>query len=212
MTVVAAAADVVLFLAADLHDLPRHSRTTGSTMKQAHESPLVDAGAARCPGRRRDRWPDSRSRMCSPGTASPSSSAASLKFGEENRILEEMHHVPLWIVVLPTVMMVLGFAVAWQFYIQRPDLPVDSRASRQLLYRFLLNKWYFDELYDVIFVRPAKWLGRFLWKERRRLADRRLRPGRRLGARARRHPQRGAAADRLPLPLRLRHADRRRRA
>ena len=39
-----------------------------------------------------------------------------------------------------------------------------SRAQHQLLYRFLLNKWYFDELYDFIFVRPAKWLGYTLWK------------------------------------------------
>jgi len=89
---------------------------------------------------------------------------SSLKFGEENRILEEMHHIPYGIVVLPTVMMVLGFAVAWRFYIQRPDLPVELARQQAPLYYFLLNKWYFDELYDVIFVRPTKWLGRFLWK------------------------------------------------
>ena len=62
-------------------------------------------------------------------------------------------------------MMAIGFLVAWQFYIRRPDLPDDARrSSRTPLYHFLLNKWYFDELYDLIFVRPALWLGRVLWK------------------------------------------------
>ncbi|GEC16026.1 NADH-quinone oxidoreductase subunit L [Nitrobacter winogradskyi] len=80
-------------------------------------------------------------------------------------ILEEMHHIPKTIAFLPTVMMILGFAVAWLFYIRRPDIPVQLAREHQMLYRFLLNKWYFDELYEVIFVRPAKWLGRFLWKK-----------------------------------------------
>jgi NADH-quinone oxidoreductase subunit L len=80
-------------------------------------------------------------------------------------ILEEMHHIPAWIAFSPTVMMAVGFAVAWLFYIRRPYLPVELASHHPLLYRFLLNKWYFDELYDVIFVRPAKWLGRFLWKK-----------------------------------------------
>ena len=62
-------------------------------------------------------------------------------------------------------MMAIGFAVAWQFYIRRPDIaPTRSREQHEPLYRFLLNKWYFDELYDLIFVRPALWLGRLLWK------------------------------------------------
>ena len=38
------------------------------------------------------------------------------------------------------------------------------RTTSEPLYKFLLNKWYFDEIYDTIFVRPAKWLARFLWK------------------------------------------------
>ena len=65
---------------------------------------------------------------------------------------------------LPTVMMVIGFVVAWHFYIRRPDMPVELARQHDVLYRFLLNKWYFDELYDFIFVRPAMWLGRLLWK------------------------------------------------
>ncbi len=80
-------------------------------------------------------------------------------------IIEEMHHIPKTIAFLPTVMMVLGFLVSWLFYIRRPYLPVELANQHQMLYQFLLNKWYFDELYDYIFVRPAKWLGYFLWKK-----------------------------------------------
>ena len=80
-------------------------------------------------------------------------------------IIEEMHHIPEWIGFMPTAMMILGFVVAWLFYIRRPYLPVELARQHQMLYQFLLNKWYFDELYDLIFVRPAKWLGRFLWKK-----------------------------------------------
>ena len=88
----------------------------------------------------------------------------SLTFAKTNHVLEEMHHVPLQVGVLPTVMMVIGFVIAWQFYIRRPDIPVELARQHDVLYRFLLNKWYFDELYEVIFVRPTKWLGRLLWK------------------------------------------------
>jgi len=80
-------------------------------------------------------------------------------------ILDAMHHVPAHIVYLPTVMMVLGFAVSWMFYIRLTYLPAELAGQHPLLYKFLLNKWYFDELYDVLFVRPTKWLGRFLWKK-----------------------------------------------
>src|SRR6266849_3883037 len=71
---------------------------------------------------------------------------------------------PWFIAVLPTVMMAAGFLVAWQFYIRRPDLPPELARQQSLLYQFLLNKWYFDEIYDFLLVRPALWLGRLLWK------------------------------------------------
>src|SRR5262249_8344509 len=88
----------------------------------------------------------------------------SLYFAEGNHIIEDMHHVPAWVAVAPTIMMVLGFLVAWQFYIRKPALPGELARQHQPLYRFLLNKWYFDELYDVLFVRPTLWIGRLLWK------------------------------------------------
>jgi NADH-quinone oxidoreductase subunit L len=79
-------------------------------------------------------------------------------------IIEDMEGIPEWIKLLPTVMMVIGAYIAYVFYVQRPDLPVELARQQPLLYQFLLNKWYFDELYDLIFVRPTKWIGRFLWK------------------------------------------------
>lgn len=80
-------------------------------------------------------------------------------------IIEEMHHIPETIAFLPTVMMVLGFLVSYLFYIRRPYIPVQLAKEQPMLYQFLLNKWYFDELYDLIFVRPAKWIGYQLWKK-----------------------------------------------
>jgi NADH-quinone oxidoreductase subunit L len=88
----------------------------------------------------------------------------SLKFSADNHVLEEMEQIPYLITVLPTIMMAIGFLVAWQFYIRRPALPAELARQHDTLYRFLLNKWYFDELYDAIFVRPAIRLGRLLWK------------------------------------------------
>jgi NADH-quinone oxidoreductase subunit L len=79
-------------------------------------------------------------------------------------IIEDAENVPAWIKYLPTVMMAIGWYVAYVFYIRRPYMPVELARQQPLLYQFLLNKWYFDELYDLIFVRPTKWLGRFLWK------------------------------------------------
>jgi len=87
-----------------------------------------------------------------------------LTFAKGNTVIEDMHTVPFSIGILPTVMMAIGFVVAWHFYIRRPDIPVELARQHQVLYQFLLNKWYFDEIYDAIFVRPTKWLGRLLWK------------------------------------------------
>jgi len=89
----------------------------------------------------------------------------SLFISEHNHILHEMHEDPEWVKQSPFIMMVGGFLLAVLFYLVKPHLPRQLAESQPLLYRFLLNKWYFDELYDVIFVRPAKAIGRFLWKK-----------------------------------------------
>ena len=75
------------------------------------------------------------------------------------------HELPLGVVAAPTVAMVLGFIISWFFYIRRPDLPAKIANTFKPIYLFFLNKWYFDELYDLIFVGPAKWIGRTLWKQ-----------------------------------------------
>ena len=87
-----------------------------------------------------------------------------LFIGEENEIMHHSHEVPWYVKVSPFVMMLLGFVTAYIFYIRSPSLPKRLAEQQDWLYRFLLNKWYFDELYDVLFVRSAKAFGRFLWK------------------------------------------------
>jgi len=84
--------------------------------------------------------------------------------GPDNNIMEAFHHVPAWVKWAPIVAGVVGIAVAWKFYIRRPDIPASLAKLHHELYLFLLNKWYFDELFDLTLVNPAKWLGRLLWK------------------------------------------------
>ncbi|PLP60474.1 NADH-quinone oxidoreductase subunit L [Mesorhizobium loti] len=83
----------------------------------------------------------------------------------DNHILHDMHGVPMWVKLAPFVAMVVGFLVSWKFYISSPQIPATLAQRHRGLYAFLLNKWYFDELYDFLFVRPAKRLGTFLWKK-----------------------------------------------
>ena len=77
---------------------------------------------------------------------------------------DEHHEVPLLVMLTPTLAMAAGFAVAWYFYITNPLVPFGLSKRFRGLYQFLLNAWYFDALYDFLFVRPAKRIGRFLWK------------------------------------------------
>jgi NADH-quinone oxidoreductase subunit L len=87
-----------------------------------------------------------------------------LKLVTADKIYEETERLPLLVTLSPTVMMIGGFLVAWYFYIRRPDVPRELARQQPVLYQFLLNKWYFDEIYDFLFVRPMLWLGRLLWK------------------------------------------------
>ncbi|MBP1805890.1 NADH-quinone oxidoreductase subunit L [Rubellimicrobium aerolatum] len=81
-----------------------------------------------------------------------------------NEVLEAAHASPAWVKVSPFLAMLIGTALAYLFYIRRPDLPGRIAATNRPLYEFLLNKWYFDEIYDFVFVRPAVAIGRFLWR------------------------------------------------
>ncbi|WP_395818208.1 NADH-quinone oxidoreductase subunit L [Devosia sp.] len=78
--------------------------------------------------------------------------------------IDAAHDVPTWVKWSATVAMVLGFVAAWYMYIRDPAMPKRVAETNPGLYKFLLNKWYFDELYDRIFVRPALYIGRALWK------------------------------------------------
>jgi NADH-quinone oxidoreductase subunit L len=84
--------------------------------------------------------------------------------GPDNHMLEAIHHVPWAVAAAPVIMMALGFATAWIFYIAVPETPSLIARTFEPIYMFLLNKWYFDELYDFLFVKPAMRLGRILWK------------------------------------------------
>ena len=87
-----------------------------------------------------------------------------LALGPAEKLFESAETLPLVLSMLPTVMMIGGFLVAYQFYIRRPDIPEALARDQNLLYRFLLNKWYFDEIYDFLLVQPALRLGRLFWK------------------------------------------------
>jgi NADH-quinone oxidoreductase subunit L len=72
--------------------------------------------------------------------------------------------VPPLVEAGPFLVTLVGFGVAFYYYVMRPELPAKIAAQGGALYRFLYNKWYFDELYNFLFVRPTMWIGRFLWK------------------------------------------------
>ncbi|MEM7686208.1 MAG: NADH-quinone oxidoreductase subunit L [Pseudomonadota bacterium] len=85
--------------------------------------------------------------------------------GPENHVLHDAHSVPSWVKLSPFLAMLIGLGLAWLMYIRSPEIPKKLAERHQPLYQFLLNKWYFDELYSFLFVRPAMWVGSFFWKK-----------------------------------------------
>ncbi|MFV0294692.1 MAG: NADH-quinone oxidoreductase subunit L, partial [Hyphomicrobiaceae bacterium] len=83
---------------------------------------------------------------------------------QASHIMHALHDVPGWVGWAPFIAMVSGFVLAYVFYMVAPGLPAATARAFRPIYLFFLNKWYFDELYDRIFVRPAMAIGRFLWK------------------------------------------------
>ncbi len=90
---------------------------------------------------------------------------AAIYMRPENTILHEAHYVPTWVKLSPFLAMVIGLLMAVWFYIVNPEMPKRLAENQRPLYLFLLNKWYFDEIYDALFVKPAKALGDLLWKK-----------------------------------------------
>ncbi|MDX8349560.1 NADH-quinone oxidoreductase subunit L [Cognatiyoonia sp. IB215446] len=83
----------------------------------------------------------------------------------DNHVLNDAHEVAVWVKLAPFVAMLAGLGLAYQMYIRRPDWPAKLAEQQRPLYLLLLNKWYFDEIFDFIFVKPAIALGRILWKQ-----------------------------------------------
>ena len=81
----------------------------------------------------------------------------------DNHILEEIHHSPFWVKKIPLLMMLIGFSMAVLFYLTFKNLPLFLSNKMSIIYKFLYNKWYFDQLYDAIFVNPLRRIGNFLW-------------------------------------------------
>ncbi|MEL7317271.1 MAG: NADH-quinone oxidoreductase subunit L [Pseudomonadota bacterium] len=79
-------------------------------------------------------------------------------------LIHAMHAVPYWVKYAALVVMVLGFCGAYYAYILKPDVPAKFAKAIAPLHNFVFRKWYFDELYDLIFVKPAFWFGRQFWK------------------------------------------------
>ena len=85
----------------------------------------------------------------------------SLAFREH--LMHAIHEVPALVVYTPSVAFFLGLGLAWHVFLNKPSIPIWWQKEVPGLYQFLLRKWYFDELYDAIFVKPAQWLGRQFW-------------------------------------------------
>ncbi|MGH1425324.1 MAG: NADH-quinone oxidoreductase subunit L [Pseudooceanicola sp.] len=92
-------------------------------------------------------------------------SVGAIYMAADNHVMDDAHHAPTWVKVSPFIAMLLGLITAYWFYIVNPSLPKRLAESQRPLYLFLLNKWYFDEIYAFIFIRPAMWLGSFFWKK-----------------------------------------------
>ena len=79
-------------------------------------------------------------------------------------LIHAMHDVPLWVKLTATVVMLVGLGGAYLAYIAKPDIPGQFVSRFGALHNFVFRKWYFDELYDAIFVKPGFWLGRKFWQ------------------------------------------------
>jgi NADH-quinone oxidoreductase subunit L len=74
------------------------------------------------------------------------------------------NHPPFWFLVLTPILVILSIPVAYYLFVKNKNLSDQIANVNKPLYQFLINKWYFDELYDVLFVVPSKKIGLFLWK------------------------------------------------
>ncbi len=98
------------------------------------------------------------------GNSSEEFFSNSLFIHSSNHILHDLHYIPHWIKITPFLAMAVGLIVAFLCFYLLPQFPGYFAANQKILHRFLQNKWYFDEIYDYLLVRPARWLGSKFWK------------------------------------------------
>ncbi len=139
------------------------SRADQHVLEHVHESPWVMIGpllvlalGAVIAGKLLDPW--------FIGEGWPEFWAGSIFNAPDNHVLANLEHIPAWAELSPLVLGLCGIAVAYVMYVANPLLPMRLATSFRGIYLFLLNKWYFDELYDAIFVRPAMRLSQSLWQ------------------------------------------------
>ncbi|HEX8223524.1 MAG TPA: NADH-quinone oxidoreductase subunit L, partial [Allosphingosinicella sp.] len=82
----------------------------------------------------------------------------------DTHLAHAIHEVPLWVKLAPATVMIIGFLIALQAYIRNTGIPARFTGQWGILYNLFYNKWYFDEIYEVVFIRPSLWLGRLFWK------------------------------------------------
>jgi NADH-quinone oxidoreductase subunit L len=80
-------------------------------------------------------------------------------------VLHEAHEVPVWVTLTPLIFALAGIALSYYYYMVRPEMPALTAKRFPGIYAFLYNKWYFDELYDALFVQPTLAIGRLFWKK-----------------------------------------------
>jgi NADH-quinone oxidoreductase subunit L len=74
-------------------------------------------------------------------------------------------HIPLWLLLITPILVVISIPLSFYYYVSNTKILEEFKNTSLPLYNFLLNKWYIDELYDVVFVNPAKKIGSFFWKK-----------------------------------------------
>ena len=75
-----------------------------------------------------------------------------------------LDHPPLWIIYITPIIVILSIPLSYYLFVKNKNITNWLANENQPLYNFLLNKWYFDELYDFLFVKPFKKIGIFFWK------------------------------------------------
>jgi NADH-quinone oxidoreductase subunit L len=88
----------------------------------------------------------------------------SIQIASWNPAIEGMDHLPAWADWLPLAATLAGMATVYVCYVRAPGIPSELATTFRPIYALFVNKWYFDELYNFLFVRPYFWLGRQLWR------------------------------------------------